>query len=266
MDIRSITIGEIIAYGFENAVVHQEINIVKALNTLSVVQSVYGSYSISIDNGEKYDTGEGGVFIAPSKVTQHIKEIPGPDGTMTAQWVFLDVEVNKMYKLDELFSFPVLLPAKYNQRIFELISSARNAVSFSAKFPFVSEIVSILLDVATPLKEKSVLSQKVHDYMESNYTRNISAKELCDIMECSRSAMYHKFKELTGRSPSKYLNDLRIRQSQSLLIKTDMSVAEIAMNVGIPDQFYFSRLFRSVTGTSASEYRKLNKIRESGIR
>ena len=78
--------------------------------------------------------------------------------------------------------------------------------------------------------------------------------------------MYHKFKVLTGRSPSKYLNDLRIRQSQSLLIKTDMSVAEIAMNVGIPDQFYFSRLFRSVTGTSASEYRKLNKIRESGIR
>lgn len=263
MDIRSITIGDNLAFSFENAIVHPEINIVKALDKLSVVQSVYGSYSISLDNGEKFETGEGGVFIAPSKVTQHINENPGADGTMTAQWVFMDVEVNKLDKLDELFSFPVILPSKYNQRIFELISSARGAASFSERLPFLSEIISILLEVATPIKERSELSLKVHDFMETNFGRNISAEELCGLMGCSRSAMYQKFKELTGSSPSKYINGLRIRQSQSLLIKTDMPVAEIASAVGIGDQFYFARLFRLMTGTSASEYRKIHKVRES---
>lgn len=262
MDISSITIGENIAFSFENAVVHPEINIVKSLDKLSVVQSVYGSYSISLDNGEKFETGEGGVFIAPSKVTQHINENPGTDGTMTAQWVFLDAEVNKLGKLDELFSFPVILPPRYNQRIFELISSARGADVFSKRLPFISEIITVLLEVATPIKERSELSHKVHDFMEANFGRNISAEELCGLMGCSRSAMYQRFKELTGSSPSKYINGLRIRQSQSLLIKTDMSVAEIASAVGINDQFYFSRLFRLMTGTSATEYRKIHKVRD----
>ena len=108
--------------------------------------------------------------------------------------------------------------------------------------------------------------QLVQNYMNENYSRGVSAEELCAIMDCSRSAMYQKFKELTGSTPSKYVNDLRIRHSQKLLITTDLSVAEIASGVGIEDQFYFSRLFRSVTGTSASEYRKLNKIRDSGMR
>ena len=69
--------------------------------------------------------------------------------------------------------------------------------------------------------------------------------------------MYARFRELMGESPTRYLNNLRISRAQALLTSTDMPIAEIAAEVGIKDQFYFARLFKNITGTSAGAYRRL---------
>ena len=71
--------------------------------------------------------------------------------------------------------------------------------------------------------------------------------------------MYRRFREYFGVSPSHYVNEVRIRRAQFLLTETDRPVSEIAAAVGIPDVFYFSRLFRTATGETAGDYRKRRK-------
>ena len=80
---------------------------VKVLPWLSVVQSVEGSYDITLGTGRKEQTGDGGFFIAPSGVQQTIvHHVNSESGRMKSRWLFIDVEINNAYKLDSLYKFP----------------------------------------------------------------------------------------------------------------------------------------------------------------
>ena len=67
------------------------------------------------------------------------------------------------------------------------------------------------------------------------------------------------FHEQTGTSPSRYLNDLRMRQAKKLLMDTSLTVREIAARVGYPDPFHFSRNFRNTVGCSPARFRDNGK-------
>ncbi len=45
-------------------------------------------------------------------------------------------------------------------------------------------------------------------------------------------------------------------RARELLLTTDRSIADIAEEVGYPDQFYFSRQFQAVTGSSPRHFRR----------
>jgi AraC-like DNA-binding protein len=63
------------------------------------------------------------------------------------------------------------------------------------------------------------------------------------------------FTERIGKTPMRYLIDLRMQRARELLAM-GFSVKETADKVGLPDQYYFSRLFRSTQGASPSGFRK----------
>jgi AraC-like DNA-binding protein len=73
------------------------------------------------------------------------------------------------------------------------------------------------------------------------------------------SAFYLKrlFKKETGESPLEYLTTKRIEYSKQLLgtkYETSMSIKEIASLAGYDDPYYFSRVFKKVTGKSPSDW------------
>jgi len=81
---------------------------------------------------------------------------------------------------------------------------------------------------------------------------------MADVIKISESNLYAVFKKATGSSPVKYLNQYRLSIACELLQKTDYSIKEIAEKVGIPDQFYFSKLFKSKCSISPQQYRQTN--------
>lgn len=257
MDIRSLCICEHISGGFAGEVSPEPE--VKALPMLSVVQSVRGSYRLSIDGSPETDTGDMGVFVSPRQVTQRLRHVPREDGIMEAQWVFLDVEINRLYKLDDLYDFPTILPATYNEEICGLIRTVRTESEFLSRLPALHRIVAILLECATPKAHVPEDITRLRSYVENHYMNPITPEDLSRVFHCSRSAMYRRFREYFGVSPSHYINEVRIRRAQFLLTETDRPVHEIAAAVGIPDVFYFSRLFRGATGETAGDYRKRRK-------
>ncbi|MDZ4200290.1 MAG: helix-turn-helix transcriptional regulator [Kiritimatiellia bacterium] len=55
--------------------------------------------------------------------------------------------------------------------------------------------------------------------------------------------------------PARYVMTLRMREARRLLVETDLTVAEVAEQVGFEDPLYFSRSFRRLTGVPPSHYR-----------
>ena len=254
MEIRSLCICDHTLGEFTDAPVSR-IAHEKALPMLSVVQSIRGSYRVSLDGGQEVETGDMGVFVAPRQVVQRIQHLPADDGTMDAHWVFLDVEINRLYRLEDLFSFPLLLPATYNEEIYTLIRQASAQSSLIQKLPSLHRIVEILLMNATakPHIREEVI--RLRSYIENHYMHPIDPEDLSRVLHCSRSAMYRRFHDYFGETPSRYINRIRISRAGFLLTSTDRPIGEIAAAVGIPDVFYFARLFRSITGETAGDYR-----------
>jgi AraC-like DNA-binding protein len=71
----------------------------------------------------------------------------------------------------------------------------------------------------------------------------------------SRSRFFELFKSATGDTPINWFIKARMQWASDLLVRTEMRIKQIAWHVGYEDQFYFSRLFKSVHGVSPSQYR-----------
>lgn len=72
----------------------------------------------------------------------------------------------------------------------------------------------------------------------------------------SESTFRRCWARLNDLSPARYLQGLRHREACRLLIETSLPVKEIAGEVGYEDALYFSRLFRQLSGTTPTAYRR----------
>lgn len=85
--------------------------------------------------------------------------------------------------------------------------------------------------------------------------RYFNLSELAYRMATSERQLFRKVKLLTGKTPNKYLRDLRIYAARKLLLNyTYKTVAEISYAVGFQDPHYFSKIFKSTFGKWPSDY------------
>lgn len=72
----------------------------------------------------------------------------------------------------------------------------------------------------------------------------------------------HYFSDLlkkeTGRTPKDHINDFVVEKAKTLLLNSELTISEIAYNLGFNYPHYFTRLFKSKTGKTPVEYRKWN--------
>ncbi|MEU5951994.1 AraC family transcriptional regulator [Streptomyces sp. NPDC047525] len=63
-------------------------------------------------------------------------------------------------------------------------------------------------------------------------------------------------KASTGRTPGELIRQARVHEAKRLLLRTELSVRQIALRVGFGDPAYFCRFFRRETGTSPGDFRR----------
>jgi AraC-like DNA-binding protein len=107
--------------------------------------------------------------------------------------------------------------------------------------------------VLTSGKETSVVRQ-VRDYLEGNYSEDISLTQLGALTSCSPFHLARTFSKSVGLPPHAYLERVRIRHARELL-KAGMSVVDTALAIGYPDQSHFTHRFRRHTGFTPGHYR-----------
>lgn len=94
------------------------------------------------------------------------------------------------------------------------------------------------------------------NYINKNYTQDISSKDICRHFYCSRSKFSHIFNDKMGISISSYINNLRCEAAKELLKNSELSVTDIAFSVGYKDSNYFTYIFKKNIGVSPSLFRK----------
>lgn len=258
MKIESIDIKYFNFSGFASSsndgVVH-----IKQLPYLSIAQSKIGSYGIKLDCGNEYSTGEGAFFIAPSHVTQKITHFTNKEiNQFMARYVFLEVIINNTYHLDDVFDFPVVTDKESSEIFDQDFDSFESADNVCDQMCCLYNMIKHLLQIsAEKITYRNSAIYPVIEFIKTNYPKSISVCEMADVIKMSESNLYAVFKKSTGSSPIKYLNEYRLSVACELLRHTDSSIKSIAETVGIPDQFYFSKLFKAKYLISPQQYRKM---------
>ncbi|CAB0149787.1 HTH-type transcriptional activator Btr [Pseudidiomarina piscicola] len=92
-------------------------------------------------------------------------------------------------------------------------------------------------------------------FMQDNSHRHLDLADIADVAGLSRFHFAKKFKAITGTSPMRYFNELKIKLACQQLDSSTDSIRTIAQGLGFDDPYYFSRLFKKVMGIAPSSYR-----------
>ena len=93
-------------------------------------------------------------------------------------------------------------------------------------------------------------------WMQDHYGESFTLHELAEKFGMSTRTFNRRFKNATGKTPSNYLQEIRTRVAKDLLQTTNLSIQEIALQVGYSDISHLSALFKKFLNTTPSEYRE----------
>ena len=176
-------------------------------------------------------------------------------------------DMKKGYFVDELWSYglsnsyyhaqiwedgaldnPEISPDMFKARLRNLIDNRRRLKAFfgdktSLKASNVSEL------------DKG-FAARLRDMIEKNMSsENFSVEDMAAQMGVGRTQLYRKVKSLMGFSPVELLRIARLKKAAELLRRTEMTVAEVAYEVGFASPSYMAKCFKEYFGVNPTEYK-----------
>ncbi len=106
------------------------------------------------------------------------------------------------------------------------------------------------------------LLKKTLAYIQANYREGITQEQVAQAVHLSPGYLSRLFRKEQGVTFSEYLTSLRLEKAQQLLRTSELSIGEIAAEVGYSDPNYFSRVFSKTCGMSPSEFKEASLIQK----
>lgn len=95
-------------------------------------------------------------------------------------------------------------------------------------------------------------------YINEHYDEDIHISTLAKLEHYNPNYYSEWFKKQTGISPSDYIQKVRIEKSKELLLTTNYSIGDIAIQVGYDHNSSFTRIFKKIEDCSPNAYRHKN--------
>lgn len=151
----------------------------------------------------------------------------------------------------------------------ELLAESKSAGTVGRKNMIrakLTEALLLFLRRAAAAKEAAVRSGgggkpgdptfwSILSYLHIHYRQSVSLQQLARQFRVSVPFISRGFKRHKGTSYLGYVHELRMKHAASLLISTEMSIADIAVEVGFDSFRSFSRVFRDTFGLTPSDFR-----------
>jgi AraC-like DNA-binding protein len=113
-------------------------------------------------------------------------------------------------------------------------------------------ILSLLEEKQSP---PWVTMHEVASYMQAHMQQTLKIADVARHFSLSEVTLRRRFREAFDMSPKRYLLELRLNLAQHLLTTTDLSMQEIALQMGFFDLAHFSSTFRKHYSVSPSTWR-----------
>jgi AraC family transcriptional regulator len=98
--------------------------------------------------------------------------------------------------------------------------------------------------------------RKVTAHIEAHLDRPIRNEDLAAIVRLNPSHFCRAFRNSLGEPPHAYVIRRRVERAQGLMLSTDASLSDIALDCGLADQSHLTRLFRRIVGDSPRAWRR----------
>lgn len=227
-----------------------------------------GNYSILVDE-KRYDLTEGDLLIIGSMNLHESIPVEGENSTISlrAGPFFLAEYFDPIEQI--AYSNPILkLSPTSNSSLYRLLEelirlkTEKGPVSeLSVKglfYQFCGELILQLQPNFQPAKKRDVSNiQPALRMIYYQYKEPLTLETAAEQCGYSISSFCRTFRQVTGETFQQLLSRHRIEVACALLKKTDLSIEEITTQVGFAETKTFCRVFKTVTGITASQFRRL---------
>lgn len=230
---------------------------------LELVCVVKGSSKVALDF-DKFMLQQGDLFLTfPNQVHEYY------DDHIEKCMVFifspqLCPEFRGIFK-NKIPANPIVSAAPQNDKIIQILTSIIEVVQQDLPYKdalirgYFLTVLSLLFAKLTFVTQNPTdvfTIKKVLDYCTEHYHSNISLEHLATNLHMNKYYLSHLINEKLHMSFREYINMLRIAEAQHLLAKTDMSITDIALQVGFNSPRTFNRAFFQSLQATPREYRK----------
>lgn len=234
-----------------------------------VAQPVGGFGTLHLADGRHLRVNDREAFMVPGKVL-HKADADTPQGHVS-RWAHFTFTMFGSLDVLSLIDLKPVLPVAFGDRLGTISeelaklkseSSDRilNTVCRRQELGF--RMLSVFLEASTPNPNLFNLMRgltrilPVLQFLENNLTQPFGREDLAGLVHLSPTRFHSVFKQITGLAPMEYVQHMRISKAQQLLVRSDLTIAEVGYQSGFGDPFHFSRLFKSAVGMSPKAYRQ----------
>ncbi|MED4225583.1 response regulator transcription factor [Neobacillus cucumis] len=139
----------------------------------------------------------------------------------------------------------------------EMLEEATRSVSYLQKV--MKNIIEKVMDSLEFVDKTQSTVDKVKVYISHNINCDLSRETIAKYVYLSPDHLTKIFKKETGLSISDYMIQEKMKVAKELLLKTDKSVKEIAMEIGYLNFSHFSKIFKQFTNMTPKDFRKINQ-------
>lgn len=216
-----------------------------------------GTLRLTYDDGEVIEAGENDIILQRRGDSYRLEAV----GNVSSKYVVISYTAEPEERLWRILPRKIFRPG-YSGRYrdaFDRAVSVFSSLGLCRETLLRTIVQEILCNVIRSERRSSIgrinnPTLIARAFIDENFEAKISTGDVARVAGCSESHLRALFKADYGVSLVTYLNSVRVERAKKMLESGIFRLDEIAAACGFANVYYFSTVFKSVTGTPPSRY------------
>jgi AraC family transcriptional regulator of arabinose operon len=209
-------------------------------------------------NGKRWDLSPDRILFAPAQVVNSTHSIR----PVRHLWLHFSLLPAYAYDAAEPFTIPLnaLLRAQLDVFIEAYCNAGHDWVNVLYSYSS-ALLYNCFARHPLPLRPLPDSIRAVLEEIDKSPGNVLSNTRMARLANLSLSSFAEHFKTYMHRSPASYVRYVRCERASQLLVYSDLSIEQIAAELGFPNRYYFTRSFTRHTGHAPAAFRKARRPR-----
>lgn len=259
--MKEIILPEIVAVGIYNAQTaarNKEIT-QNRKTTLFEIELPIGNGGVSYIDKKSAPISENMIICAHPGQLRHTKT------PFKCYFIHMILKDGELYdRMIDIPSFIKITDRKIYEDIFEKINLYYDSALEQEMLLLQSKILELIYLLCDHASRQGVkassnnkeMIEKVIELIKSDLSRDFTLNEIAKYTSFSPIYFHNCFKKSTGKTLREFVEEQRIRKAANLLVSTDLTLSDIALECGFSSQSYFSYVFKKKMNMTPREYEK----------